>query len=143
MQNTSEGVTGVINVKVSVEGRGVIKYTCHGEGGSNVCGAEDDVALSSTSSLCDSVRISLDLEQKSFELLNRPATVGVNVKVEYTSGSGVSDSTLFSNLIDGSDDFTVDLSQNLSRENVGEFRFSVQTMDCLEVLCQFQGVLEL
>ena len=26
-KNTSEGVTGVINVQVSVEGRGVIKYT--------------------------------------------------------------------------------------------------------------------
>ena len=81
----------------------------------------DHVTLSSTSSLCDAVCISLDLENKSLELLNRPATVGVNVEVKYAWGSNISLSTLFSNLIDGSDDFAVDLSKNLSRENICEF----------------------
>ena len=112
-------------------------HQVHGQCRRNVSRAHDDVALSSTSSLCDCVRISLDLEQETLELLNRPSAVGVDVEVEYASGSGVLYSTLLSNLIDGSDDFTVDLSQNLSGENVGEFRFSVQTMDCLEVLGEF------
>jgi hypothetical protein len=30
LENTSEGVTGVINIEVSVEGRGIIKNTSHG-----------------------------------------------------------------------------------------------------------------
>ena len=92
-------------------------------------------------SLCDLVSIALDLEQQTFELLNRPATVGVNVQVELTSGGGVEGSALLSNLVDGSDDFAVDLSENLSREDVGEFRFSVQTVDCFQVLSKFKTVL--
>ena len=84
LQNTSEGVTSVVNVEVGVQGRGVIKYTSHGQSGGNVCGAEDHVALSSTSSLGDSVRFALDLEKQTFELLNRPTTVAVNVEVEDT-----------------------------------------------------------
>ena len=88
--------------------------------------------------MCDSVGIALDLEQETLELLNTPATVRVDVEVEDTTGSGVGNSTLLSNLIDGSDDFAVDLSQDLSREDVGEFRFSIQTVDCLEVLGEFQ-----
>ena len=139
LEDTCEGVASVINVQVCVECRGVIENTSHGQCRSNVCRAHDDVALSSTSSLCDCVCITLDLEQETLELLNRPATVGVDVEVEYTSSSGVRNSTLLSNLIDGSDDFAVDLSQNLSGENVGEFRFSVQTMDCLKVLSKFRG----
>ena len=85
LQNTSEGVTSVINVKVGVQSRGVVEYACHGQSGSNVCGAEDHVALASTSALCNRVSISFDLEDQTLELLNRPATVGVNVEVEGTS----------------------------------------------------------
>jgi hypothetical protein len=88
-KNTSEGVTSVINVQVSVESRGVIEYTSHGQSGSNVCRAENHVALPSTSSLCDCVCIALDLEDQTLELLNRPTTVGVNVEVESTSVSNV------------------------------------------------------
>ena len=76
-----------------VECRGVVEYTCHGQSGSNVCRAEDHVALSSTSSLCNCVSISLDLEDQTLELLNRPTTVGVNVEVESTSVSNVCLST--------------------------------------------------
>ena len=114
----------------------------HGQCRRNVSRAHDDVALSATSSLCDCVRISLDLEQKTLELLNRPTSVGVDVQVKLTSGSGVRNSTLLSDLVDRSDDFSVDLSKDLSGENVSKFCFSVQTVDCLKVLCQFQGVLE-
>ena len=121
LQNTSEGVTGVINVQVSVQSRGVVKYTSHGESRSNVSGAKDRVALSSTSSLCNRVGVSFDLEQQSLELLNTPASVGVDVEIELTSGSGVLNSTLLSNLVDSTDNFAVDLEKNLSGENVGEF----------------------
>ena len=79
---TSEGVTGVINVQVSVKGRGVIEYTSHGQCGSNVSRAHDHVTLASTSALGNRVGVSFDLEDKSLELLNRPATVGVNVEVK-------------------------------------------------------------
>ena len=137
LENTSEGVTGVINVQVSVECRGVVENTSHGQCRRNVSRAHDDVALSATSSLCDCVSITLDLEQETLELLNGPTTIGVNVEVESTSGSNVLNSTLLSNLVDSSDNFAVDLSKNLCGENVCEFRFSVQTVDCLEVLCQF------
>ena len=140
-KNTCEGVTSVINVQVCIECRGVIKYTSHGQCGSNVCGTQNHVALSSTSSLCDCVRISLDLENKTFELLNRPTTVGVNVKVESTGSSNVCLSTGFSNLIDGSDNFSIDFRKDFSREDVGKFCLGIQTVDCLEVLCQFQRIL--
>ena len=62
--------------------QGCSRVRCHGQSGSNVCGAEDDVALSSTSSLCNAVCITLDLEQETLELLSRLATVGVDVEVE-------------------------------------------------------------
>jgi hypothetical protein len=45
--------------------------------------ADEDVALPTTSLVTDCVCIALDLEEKTFELLNRPTTVGVNVKVKY------------------------------------------------------------
>ena len=138
LQDTSEGVTRVINVQVSVECRGVVEYTSHGQCRSNVCRTQDDVTLSATSSLCNAVCITLDLEQETLELLNTPTTVGINVEVEYTNGSGVLNSTLLSNLIDGSDDFSVDFrGEDFSGENVSKFCFSVQTVDCLEVLCEF------
>ena len=135
-KNTSEGVTGVVNVQVSVECRGIIQNSCHGECGSNVCRAEDHVALSSTSLLGDSVCFALDLEQETLELLNTPASVGVNVEVELAFGSNVCLSTRTCSLVDSSDDFTVDLCQNLSGENVGEFCFCIQTVNCLQVLCE-------
>ncbi len=56
-QNTSEGVTSVINVQVSVECRGVVEYASHGQCRCNVGGTHEYIALSSTSSLCDCVSI--------------------------------------------------------------------------------------
>ena len=88
-ENTSKGVASVINVEVAVQSRGVVEYACHGQCGGNVCRAEDHVALSSTSSLCDCVSIALDLEDKTLELLNRPSSVGIGVEVESTSVSNV------------------------------------------------------
>ena len=48
---------------------------------------------------------------RPLELLNRPATVGVNVEVECTCGSGVDLCTRLSNLVDGSDNFAVDFTR--------------------------------
>ena len=143
VDGTSKQVTGVVNVQVSVEGRGVIKYTSHRQSGGNVCGADDHVALSSTSELCDCVTISLDLEQKSFELLNGPTTIGINIQVESTSGVHVVLSTGKSRSVYGTNDLTVDLSKNLGRKDVSQFSFSIQTVDSTEILCQFQAVLSL
>ena len=129
-------------VQVSVECWGVIQNTSHGESGSNVSGAKDDVALSSTSSLCDRVSISLDLEQirpLNFSTDQRPLESMSRSKS--TSSCNVRNSTLLSNLVDGSDDFAVDLSKNLGGENVCEFSFSIQTVDCSQVLSQLQAVL--
>ena len=95
--------------------------SAHGQSRRNVGTGHDDVTLSATSSLCDRVSVTLDLEQETLELLNRPATVGVNVKVELTSSSGVDGCASFSNLVDGTDDLAVDLSKNLSAEDVSEF----------------------
>ena len=47
---------------------------------------------------------------------------------------------MLSNTIDGSDDFAVDFRKDFSGENVSQFGFSIQTVDCLEVLGEFQGV---
>ena len=113
--------------------QGVIENACHGEGEANVCRV-DSVALSTTSSLCDCVCIALDLEDKSLKLLNTPASVGVNVEVKLTSGSNVGLCARFCCLVDGTDNFTVDFSKNLGAKDVSEFCFSVETVDCLEVL---------
>ena len=115
-------------------------HLLHGQSGGNVCGAEDHVALATTSALCNRVGVSFDLEDQTFELLNRPATVGVGVEVESTKSCYVGLCTRLSRLVDGTDDFTVDLGKDFSGENVGKFCFSIQTVDCLEVLCEFQGV---
>ena len=77
--------------------------------------------FSATSSLCDCVCIALDLEEETLELLNTPTSVRVNVEVEGTAVSNVSSCTLFAGLVDGSDDFAVDLAKNLGGENVCEF----------------------
>ena len=120
VDGSSKGVAGVVNVQVRVQRRGVIQDSSHGQSGSNVCGTQNHVALSSES-VGWIAFVTLDLEQKSFELLNRPTTIGVNVQVEHTSSCGVGDNTLFSNLIDGSDDFPVDFSQDFSGQDVGQF----------------------
>ena len=75
--------------------------------------------------MCDCVSITLDLEEKTLELLNRPTTVGVNVEVEDTLSSSVVLSTRLSNTIDRSDDFTVDLSKNFARQNVSKLLLSI------------------
>ena len=85
VDSTSEGITSVVNLQVGVKGGGVIEYTSHGQSGSNISRSQDDVTLPSTSSLGDAVCISLDVEQETLELLNRPTTVGVNIQVEETS----------------------------------------------------------
>ena len=131
LQNTSEGVTGVINVQVSVQSRSVVQNTSHGQSRGNICRAEDHVALSATSSLGDSICFALDLEKQTFELLNRPATIGVNVEVEYAAASNVCLGACFSSLVDGTDNLTVDLSKNLGAKDISEFCFSVQTVDAL------------
>ena len=106
----------------------------------NISRADQDVALPATSLLTDCVSISFDLEQKTFELLNRPTTVGVNVEVEDTSVSGVVLSTSNSVGVDGSNNFAVDFSKDLSAEDVSEFLLSIQTMNRLQVLCEFNAV---
>ena len=85
VDSTSEGITSVVNLEVGVQGRGVIEYTSHGQSRGDISRSHDDVALPSTSSLGDAVCISLDVEQETLELLNAPATVGVNIQVEETS----------------------------------------------------------
>ena len=87
---TNQGAGGVVNAGQGVvtrQSRGVIENTSHTQCRSNVSRADQDVALPATSLLTDCVSISFDLEQETLELLNRPATVGVNVEVEDTSVS--------------------------------------------------------
>ena len=143
VDGTSEQVAGVVNVQVSVQSRGVVQNTCHGQGRSNVSRADDQVALSATSLLSDGVAVALDLEQQTLELLNAPATVGVNVEVESTGGSNVVLSARNSGLIDGANNFAVDFSKDLAGQDVSEFCFGVKTVDGAEVLSKFQTVLAL
>ena len=85
--------------------------------------------------LGDGVSITFDLEQETLELLNRPTTIGVNVEVEYTSVSNVVLGALFSRLVDSTDDFSVDLSQDFSREDVSQFEpLAFRPWMALEVL---------
>ena len=100
-------------------------------------------ALPATSLMTDSVSIALNLEQKTLELLNAPTTVGINVKVKLTSSSGVVLSTSDSVGVDGTNNLTVDLSKDLSGEDVAEFLLGIQTMDCLQVLSKLETALEL
>ena len=100
-------------VAVTRKSRGVIQNTCHGQCRSNVSRTDEDVTLSTTSLVTNRVHIAFDLEEESFELLNRPATVGINVEVKYASSCCVVLSARASNEIDGTNHFAVDLSQNL------------------------------
>ena len=142
VDRTSEQVALVVDVQVSVQSRGVVQNTCHGEGGSHVSRTDDQVALPSTSLLGDSVTVSFDLEQKTLELLNTPATVGVDVEVEHALVGDVVLSTGDSGLINSTEDFTVDFSQDLGAEDVSQFSFGVQTVDGSQVLEQAQGCTE-
>ena len=74
----------------------------------------------------------------NFSTLQRP--------LESTSRSKVPGLATFaaapgpSNVIDGTDDFAVDFRKDFGGKNVSKFCFSIQTVDCLEVLGEFQGV---
>ena len=128
IQGADQGAGGVVNASEAVVTRqcgGVIQDACHAKCRSNVSGADQDVTLAATSLLTDRVCISFDLEEKTLEFLNRPATVGVNVEVEDTSVSSVVLSTSNSVGVDGSNNFTVDLSEDLSREDVSELLLSI------------------
>ena len=127
VQSTSKSAAVVIREKVAVarQCRGVVKNTSHGQSRCHISRADEDVALPATSFMTDCVHVSFDLEEKTFELLNRPTTVGVNVEVKHTSGSSVVLSARTSDLVDSSNNFSVDLSENLSREDVSEFALSV------------------
>ena len=140
---TSEQVAGIINVQVSVESRGVIQNTSHGEGGSHISRADDHVTLASTSELGNSVTISLDLEQQTFELFNRPSTVGIEIQVEGTSCVYVVLSTGKGSSVNSSNDLSVDLRKDLRGEDVSQLSFSIETVDSTEILSQFHGVLSL
>ena len=123
VQGANQGGGVVIGDKtvVTSKSRSVVEYTCHTESRNNISRTDQDVALPATSLMTDCVSISLNLEQKTFELLNRPATVGVNVEVEDTSVSGIVLSTSNSVGVDGTNNFAVDFCQDLSAENVGQF----------------------
>ena len=105
---------------VTTQSRSVVKNACHAEGRNNISRSDQDVALPATSLLTDCVSISFDLEQKTFELLNRPTTVGVNVEVEDTSVSGIVLSTSNSVCVDGSNNFSVDFARISVLQNVGQ-----------------------
>ena len=139
VESTNQSAGGIVNTSQSVvarQSRGVIKNTSHTQSRSNVSRADQDVALPATSLLTDCVSIALNLEQETLELLNRPATVGVNIEVKDTSVSGIVLSTSNSVGVDGTNDFAVDFSEDLSAEDVAQLLLSVQTVDRLEVLCQ-------
>ena len=126
---------------VTTQSRCIVKNACHTECRNNISRSDQDVALPATSLLTDCVCISFDLEQKTLELLNRPTTIGVNVEVEDTSVSGIVLSTSNSVCVDSSNNFSVDFCQDLSAENVGQLLLSIQTMNRLQVLCEFDAVL--
>ena len=105
--------------------------------GSNVCGTQNHVALSSMSplgvafasrSIWNRSPLNFSTDQRPLESTSR----------SNTPRCGVGDSTLFSNLIDGSDDFPVDFSQDFSGQDVGQFGLGVHAVDGFEVLAQFQ-----
>ena len=144
VESTNQSAGGIINTSqsvVTVQSRGVIQNACHAKCRSDISGADQDVALPATSLLTDCVSISFDLEQETFELLNRPSAVGVNIEVELTSGSGVVLSTSNSVGVDGTNNFAVDFSKDLSAEDVSKLLLSIQTMNRLQVLCEFDAVL--
>ena len=143
VQSTNQSAGGVIGNEtvVTSKSRSVVKNACHTESRSNISRTDQDVTLATTSLLTDCVSISFDLEQETFELLNRPATVGIDIEVEDTSVSSVVLSTSNSVGVDGTNNFTVDFSKDFSAEDVAQFLLSVQTVDRLEVLCQLQAVL--
>ena len=143
VDSTSEQVTLVVNVQVSVQSGGVVKNTCHGECRSNVSRTDDQVTLATTSLLGDGVTVTLNLEQKTLELLNAPATVRVNVEVENTGGGNVGLSALNSRTVNGANNLTVDLSQDLAGQDVSQLGFSVKTVDSTQVLSKLQAVLSL
>src|SRR5690606_2386668 len=132
VQHASEGVAGVVNLQVvAVQSRGVVQNACHLKCRSDVRGADQDVALTTTGCLRDSVSFTLQLEVQTLELFNRPTTVGVDVKVEHASGSSVSLSTRSSADVDGADDLAVDFCQDFGGQDVGQLSLSVQTVDSL------------
>ena len=65
-----------------------------------------------------------------------PAPVELRPEVELLG-------TKFSTTIDGTHNLAVDLSKNFSAENVSEFALSIKTVNSLEVLSEFSGVLSL
>ena len=81
--------------------------------------------------MTDCVSVSLDLEKKSLEFLNRPSTIRVNVKVKDTTSCSIVLSTRTCVGVDGTNNFTVDLSKDFSAEDVCQLRLSIQTMNCL------------
>ena len=137
VDGSSKGVAGVVNVQVRVQSQ-VIQDSSHGQSTKRL--REHRIMLlplSSTSPL--GVKIPSSFGTKSFELLNRPTTIGVNVQVEHTNW--VLETAPVQQLIDGSDDFPVDLSQDFSGQDVGQFGLGVHAVDGAQVLKQFQSIL--
>ena len=123
--------------------RGVIQHTSHLQGGSHVRRADNEVATTTTCLLSDAVGFFFDLIEQALEFFSAPTTVGVQIQVEHTLLSRTDFATDFSHHVDGADDFTVDFRDDFGGEDVGQFGFGVQTVDSLQVLSQFDGVLSL
>ena len=138
VQGANQGGGGVVGDEtvVTSQSRSVVENASHAESRDDISRSDQDVALPATSLMTDCVAISFNLEQKTFELLNRPATVGIDIEVELTSSSSVVLSASNSVGVDSSNNFAVDFSKDLSAEDVAQLLLSVQTMDRLEVLCQ-------
>ena len=111
--------------------------------GSNVCGTQNHVAFPSTSSLCDRVSVTLDLENKrsplNFSTDQRPLESMSRSNTPMSSGVMTAPCSA---AIDGLDNSRLNLRPRFSlskRKDVSQFGFSIKTVDALgKVLCQFR-----
>lgn len=143
VKGVNQGVGGVINIceiVVVIQSRGVVEDISYIQSRNNISRVDEDVVFFVMSLMINSIGIMFDLEEEIFKFFNRLVIVGVNVEVEYISGSGVVLSICNSVGVDGMDNFMVDFSEDFSVKDVSEFLFSIQIMNCFQVLCYFDVV---
>ena len=82
------------------------------------------------------------MNNQTLEFLSGPTTISIGAEVEDTLGGDVGlEATRLRLRVHGTDNFAVDFCEDFGAEDVSEFRLSVKTVDCFEVLSKFERVL--
>ncbi len=141
LQGADESATRVIHGELRVVVRRIRKEFRSSKRTGYVRRAQHDVTLPPTSRLRDSIGVAFNLEEKSLETLNHPTSIRVGIEVEHTSGRGVVVRTRNGTEVDGTDNLTVNLRKNFRRQDVSKLRLSIETVNRLQVLRDFDRVL--